>query len=122
RAAAAAAAVRGGAGPVSQGAAGVQRTVADLEAAGGKVLGREISLDVNGVRTRPDLFVELPNGQRVFLEVKTGPSAGLTPNQTTGFPGVWSGGAVPAGPNAAAAGLTPGVPPGPPPVSSLYQP
>ena len=46
----------GGAGPVAQGAAGVERTVADLEAAGGRVIGREISADVNGVRTRPDLF------------------------------------------------------------------
>ena len=112
----------GGAARVAQGAAGVQRTVADLEAAGGKVLGREVSVDVNGVRTRPDLFAEFPNGQRGFLEVKTGPGARLTANQATGFPGIRAGGAVPVGDNAAAAGLPPGVPLGPTPVWTIYQP
>ena len=112
----------GGAGPVAQGAAGVERTVADLEAAGGRVIGREISADVNGVRTRPDLFAEFPNGQRGFIEVKTGAGARLTPNQTAGFPGIRSGGAVPVGGNAAGAGLTPGVPLGPTPVWIVRQP
>lgn len=115
-------AVRGGAGPVRQGAAGVQRTIDDLEAAGGRVLGREVTVEAGGVRTRPDLFVELPCGTRCFLEVKTGPGAGLTPNQTVGFPAIRSGGAVPRGGNAAAAGLTPGVPMGPTPVWVVHQP
>ena len=74
------------------------------------------SLEAGGVRTRPDLFVELPCGARCFLEVKTGPGAGLTRNQATGFPSIRSSGAVPRGANAAAAGLTPGVPMGPTPV------
>jgi RHS repeat-associated protein len=112
----------GGIGPVVQGAAGVERTIADLEAAGGKVLGREISVDVNGVRTRPDLFAEFPNGQQGFIEVKTGAGARLTPNQSTGFPGIRSGGAVPAGDNAAGAGLAPGVPLGPKSVWIVRQP
>jgi len=112
----------GGVGPAAQGAAGVDRTVADLEAAGGKVLGREISVDVNGVRTRPDLFVEFPHGQQGFIEVKTGAGARLTPNQATGFPGIRSGGAVPVGGNAAGAGLAPGVPMGAMPVWIVRQP
>lgn len=70
------------------------------EAAGGRVLGREITIEAGGVRTRPDLFVELPNGQQVFLEVKTGGSAGLTRNQATAFPRIWSQGGVARGANA----------------------
>ncbi|HEY4026121.1 MAG TPA: RHS repeat-associated core domain-containing protein, partial [Candidatus Dormibacteraeota bacterium] len=119
--AAAAAASRGGIGPVLQGQAGVDQAVADIEAAGGRVLGREITMDVNGVRTRPDLFVELPNGQQAFVEVKTGGGV-LTPNQATGFPGIQAGGAVPAGQNAANAGLTVGQPMGPTPVWVVHYP
>jgi hypothetical protein len=73
----------------------VDRTAAEIEASGGRILGREVTLDVNGVRTRPDLFAELPNGQQAFVEVKTGAGAALTPNQAASFPGIWAGGAVP---------------------------
>ena len=117
-----AAATRGGAGPVAQGAAGVERTVDDLEAAGGRVLGRETTIEAGGVRTKPDLYAELPCGTRCFLEVKTGPSAGLTPNQTVGYPAIRAGGGIPRGGNAAAAGLTPGVPMPPTPVWVVHQP
>lgn len=106
----------GGRGPVAQGAAGVNQAIADLEAAGGRVLGREITLDVGNVRTRLDLCCELPNKSMVFLEVKTGEYADLTKNQAAAFPNIWTTGAVPAGANAAAAGFTPGVPIGPTPV------
>jgi len=112
---------RGGAGPVRQGEAGVQRTVDDLEAAGGRVLGREVTVEAGGVRTRPDLFVELPCGTMCFIEVKTGPRARLTPNQSTGFPVIRAGGAVPRGANAAGAGLVPGVPMGPTRVWTVHQ-
>ncbi len=115
-------AARGGLGPVRQGAAGVERAVADLEAAGGRVLGREVTIEAGGVRTRPDLFAELPSGQQAFLEIKTGASAGLTPNQTAAFPQIWTQGGVPRGANAAAAGLTPGVPIGPTPVWTVHYP
>lgn len=84
------------------------------------MLGREITIEAGGVRTRPDLFVELPNGQLAFLEIKTGPSAGLTANQTVAFPIIWTRGGIPIGPNAAAAGLTPGVPIPPTPVWTVY--
>ncbi len=113
---------RGGAGPVRQGQAGVNRTVAEIEDAGGTVLGREVTVEAGGVRTRPDLFVETPCGVRCFVEVKTGPTAGLTPNQTTAFPEIISSGGVPRGANAAAAGLPPGQPIGPTPVWVVHQP
>jgi hypothetical protein len=100
----------------------VDRTAAEIEASGGRILGRKVTLDVNGVRTRPDLFAELPNGQQAFVEVKTGAGAALTPNQAAGFPGIWAGGAVPAGANAVAAGLEPGVALGPTPVWVVRQP
>jgi hypothetical protein len=112
----------GGIGPVLQGTAGVDQTAAEIEAAGGRVLGREITLDVDGVRTRPDLFVKLPSGQDVFIEVKTGESAALTANQAAAFPGIQAGGAVPAGANAFNAGLDPGVALGPTPVWIVRQP
>jgi hypothetical protein len=112
----------GGLGPVRQGAAGVERAVADLEAAGGRVLGREVTIEAGGVRTRPDLFVELPSGQQAFLEIKTGASASLTPNQTAAFPQIWTQGGIPRGANAAAAGLTPAVPIGPTPVWTVHYP
>ena len=115
-------AARGGPGPVSQGAAGVERAVADLEAAGGRVLSREVTIEVGRLRTRPDLFVELPSGQQAFLEIKTGESAGLTPNQTAAFPQIWAQGGIPRGANAAAAFLTPGVPLGPTPVWTIHYP
>ena len=115
-------AARGGLAPVQQGAAGVERAVVDLETAGGRVLGREVTIEAGGVRTRPDLFVELPNGQQAFLEIKTGASARLTPNQSIAFPQVWTQGAIPRGANAAAAGLTPGAAIGPTPVWTVHYP
>jgi hypothetical protein len=115
-------AARSGLGPVRQGVAGVERAIVDLEASDGRVLGREITLEAGGVRTRPDLFVQLPNGQQVFLEIKTGASARWTPNQAAAFPQIWTQGAIPRGANAAAAGLTPGVPIGPTPVWTVHYP
>jgi RHS repeat-associated protein len=111
-----------GSGPVRQGAAGVAQAEADLEAAGGKVLGREITIDAGSVRTRADLYVQFPNGTTGFLEVKTGPSAGLTTNQSIAYPVISSQGGVPQGANAAAAQLTPGVPIAATPVWTVYYP
>lgn len=106
----------GGIGPVLKGQAGVNQVAADIEASGGKVLGREITVDAGGARTRPDLFVEDACGNRCFVEVKNGPTAKMTSNQKVAFPAIQSQGGVPVGANAAAAGLTPGVPIGPTPV------
>lgn len=76
----------------------------------------------DGVRTRPDLLVELPCGSRCFVEVKIGPGAALTSNQSSAFLVIRSTGTVTVGGNAAAAGLTPGVPIGPTPVWVVRQP
>jgi hypothetical protein len=106
-----------------QGAAGVQQTISDLVAAGGRVLGQEITLRAAGWRARVDLYAELPNGQRVFIEVKTGPGAELSPNQEAVYAETRSTGAVPVGQKAAEAeGLTPGVSTGPTPVYIVWQP
>ncbi|GAA1750459.1 hypothetical protein GCM10009747_04750 [Agromyces humatus] len=112
----------GGAGPVLKGQAGVNQVAADIEAAGGKVLGREITVEANGVRTRPDLFVEDVCGNRCFVEVKSGPSARLTKNQSQAFPSIQSQGFKPRGGNAAAAGFTPGMTYGPMPVWTVHIP
>jgi RHS repeat-associated protein len=122
RAVAKAVARRGGIWPVNQGKAGVNYVAKYLEDQGGKVLRREVTLEAGGVRTRPDLFVELPNGRQVFIEVKTGLEAGWTPNQSTAFPLIWQGGAIPRGWNAWRAGLSPGVPLGPTPVWTVHVP
>ncbi len=113
---------RGGAAPVRQGAAGVNRAVVDLESAGGRVLGREITVEAGGVRTRMDLFVELPSGQQVFMEVKTGRCARLTRNQRRAFPKIWEEGGVPWGANAVDAYLNPGKSIVPIPVWTVHYP
>lgn len=81
-----------------------------------------MTVESGGVRTRPDLLVELLHGQQAFLEVKMGASGGLTPNQGAAFPSIVSGGFTPFGSNAAGAGLTPGMPYGPTPVWVVRQP
>jgi RHS repeat-associated protein len=119
---AASTAATGGIAPVAQGAAGVERTIGEIEAAGGRILGREVTVSAGGRRTRPDLFAELPNGSRAFVEVKTGRSARLSANQLAAFPKLISEGGIPYGTNAAAAGLEPGTPFGPLPVYVVRQP
>ena len=76
----------------------------------------------SGLRTRLDLYVELPNGQRAFLEVKTGTSATMNSNQAAAFPEIIGQGGTPVGGNAAAAGLTPGTALGPTQVWVVHQP
>ncbi len=112
----------GGISSVLKGQAGVDQVAADIEAAGGKVLGSEITVDAGGVTVRPDLFVETPCGVRCFVEVKTGPYAKLNPNQGIGYPAIQNSGFVPRGANAANAGLIPGATYGPMPVWTVYVP
>jgi RHS repeat-associated protein len=111
----------GGIGPVLQGQRGVATAIAIIESEGGEVLGSEITIDAEGVRARPDLVVRNANGDLQFVEVKTGGGT-LTPNQEIVYPLIERGGAVPAGANAAKAGLTPGVPLPPTPVRVIYLP
>lgn len=100
----------------------MEQTVSDLVATGGRVLGKEITLKAGGWKARADLYAELPSGQRVFIEVKTGPGADPSPNQEAVYAETRSTGAVPVGKNAAQAeGLTPGVSTGPTQVYVVYQ-
>lgn len=92
----------GGAGPVLKGQAGVRQAIADLEAAGDQVLRSEITVVTpSGRRPRLDLYVQLPNGQRAFLEVKNGPKAEPNANQRQAFPEIIEAGGTPVGGNAA---------------------
>jgi RHS repeat-associated protein len=51
------ASVKGGIGPVIKGTSGVEKSIAAAEARGETILGREITMDTTGGRTRPDLLV-----------------------------------------------------------------
>ncbi|MEO8220374.1 MAG: RHS repeat-associated core domain-containing protein [Specibacter sp.] len=99
---------KGGIGPVLKGQAGVDQVAAGIEAAGGKILGREITVEAGGVRSRMDLYAELPCGTVCFIEVKNGWWARLTKNQTTVFPLVRTQPWVAYGQNAIDANLIPG--------------
>ena len=103
----------GGIEPVLKGQAGVERSAAAAEARGETILGREITVDTAAARTRIDLATKTPSGNLKFIECKTGPCAGLTPNQRAALPEIQSKGGIPRGANAAKAGLKPGEPIGP---------
>ncbi len=99
-----------------KGASGVAQSVAAAEARGETVLGREITMQTAGGRTRLDLLVRDAQGALKFIESKNGPSAGLNSNQAARIPELQQSGGIPRGGNAAAAGLPPGTPVGPTPV------
>ena len=52
--------------------AGVNKVAADIEAQGGRITGKEITVESGGVRIRPDLGVQWPDGGIEGIEVKTG--------------------------------------------------
>ncbi len=54
---------------------------------------------------RVDLFVEVPNGQETFIEVKNGKWARFTPNQRVAYPCIITQGGTAYGQNAATAYL-----------------
>jgi hypothetical protein len=111
----------GGIGPVLQGQRGVAEAIRQIESEGGVVIGREIIIDAGGVRARPDLLIKNADDSFNFVEVKTGGGT-LTTNQRIVYPLIEQGGAVPAGANAANAGLTPGLPLRPMPVRTIRLP
>ena len=57
----------------------------EIKAKGGTILGKEISLDVDGTRVRVDLSAEIDDKLYLY-EVKNGPKAGFTPNQKIAYP------------------------------------
>jgi hypothetical protein len=84
----------GGIEAVVKGQSGVARAIADIQSAGGRILGEEVTIETSAARTRPDLFVEAANGNRFFLEVKNGPFASLTRNQRAAYPLIRTEGGV----------------------------
>lgn len=104
------------------GKAGVARTANEIEQAGGSILGSEITIKAAGWRAKANLYVELPSGQKAFIEVKTGENPGLSPNQEAVYPELIASGGVPVGRKAALAGLPPGEPIGPTQVWIVHQP
>jgi RHS repeat-associated protein len=115
-------AAKGGLGPVLKGESGVAQSIAAAEARGETVLGREITMQTAGGRTRPDLLVRDAQGNLKFIESKCGPGACLNSNQAARFPELQQSGGIPRGGNAAGAGLTPGRPIEPTPVRVDYWP
>ncbi|WP_148095089.1 RHS repeat-associated core domain-containing protein, partial [Burkholderia stagnalis] len=113
---------RGGLGPVLKGESGVARSIEAAQARGETVVGREITMQTTGGRTRPDILVRDAQGNLKFIESKCGPSACVNSNQAGRFQELQESGGVPRGRNAAAAGLTPGKPIGPTPVQVDYWP
>ncbi|NLE21221.1 MAG: hypothetical protein GX624_00335 [Actinobacteria bacterium] len=103
-------AAKGGIGPVLKGEAGVKATIREIEAAGGQVLAEQPTIYAGGIRTRPDLYVQLPNGKHAFIEVKTGPFARLSKNQAAAFPILMAQGGRGAGLRAAEGGIEGAIP------------
>jgi hypothetical protein len=98
-----------------KGEEGARLTIDKWSRMGFRVDGREITVRTPPARTRLDIVVSRGgvNPERVFLEAKNGPAAGLTANQRAAFPYIESTGGTWAGQNAARAGFTPGATFGP---------
>jgi hypothetical protein len=71
--------------PHLKGQIGVERAEQELLSQGAKLLSREVTLEVNGVKVRVDVAADF-NGEIHLIEVKNGPSAGFTPNQKIAYP------------------------------------
>lgn len=113
----AAKAATGGLAPVLKGKAGADKAIAKIVAEGGEVVGTEITMQTTAARTRIDIFFRNSDGTFMFGEVKNGPFARLTLNQSKAFPLIETIGGIPRGANAAQTGvLRPGVPIGPVPI------
>jgi hypothetical protein len=53
---------------------------------GGTILGTEVTIEVNGIRIRPDIVYRNKDGLLIFSEVKNGPYAKFTTNQGKAIP------------------------------------
>ena len=71
--------------PYQKGQEGVEKAVKEIEENGGKVIEREVTIEVNGVRVRVDIC-SYENKTLYLIEVKNGPYAGFTPNQNYAYP------------------------------------
>jgi hypothetical protein len=86
---------RGGRGPVDKGKAGVDMMVAEIEAKGGTVLGREVTIKTRVGGGRVDVVYRTASGEIRIGEAKHGPNAKLSAKQQRTYPvieregGVW---------------------------------
>jgi hypothetical protein len=79
-------------------------------------------ITTSGNRIRLDLFPENSRGGgRVFIEVKTGPTGGLSKKQAQGIPSLATSGGLAVGERAAQAQFLPGRPIGPSRVRLIYR-
>lgn len=113
-----------GKGPYLRGLAGENAVAKMAEDAGYTVLTRQptvvVEAESGAVRVKPDLLVESPEGEVFFVDVKSGPSSHLTPNQSVAYDLIRSDGFVPRGQNALNGGLPIGVAHKPIPVWEVY--
>ncbi len=103
---------RGGREMVDKGVEGVDRSIDKFTANGGKVKGKEVTLEMeSGNRSRVDFVGETSAGKTVAVESKNGPTARLSKNQAELKDTIESGGSViPRGKNAQNAGFETGKP------------
>ena len=87
--------------PYEKGRIGVERAMNEFMDDGGTILGTEVTIEVNSVKTRVD-FVGEKDGILYLYEVKNGPYARLTPNQKVVIPQLqdFHKGFIPVGKNA----------------------
>lgn len=71
--------------PYEKGQLGVKRAKQEFIDDGGIIYGEQMSIEVDGVRIRPDFIGYKDNVLHIY-EVKNGPKAGFTPNQKVVIP------------------------------------
>jgi RHS repeat-associated protein len=96
---------RGGLGPVLKGAVGVAKAVAEIEAEGGTVIAREVTISNSAGTARVDVVYQDASGELKLGEAKNGPTADLNRNQRAVYGAMKREGARLVGGNASSAGL-----------------
>lgn len=69
-----------------KGEMGKLRRMNEIVQDGGKILGTEVTIEVNGIRIRPDIVYRNKEGLLVFSEVKNGSYTRFTTNQGKAIP------------------------------------
>jgi len=101
----------GGIEPVLKGQAGVNQAIEEVEAEGGQVLGKEITIENSAGRARADFVYKDAQGNLIVGEAKNGPTAALNSNQQAVYSEFGKSGGRFVGGNAQAANLPPSVGP-----------
>ncbi len=102
----------GGIGPVLKGVQGVEMAATQIEAEGGQIVAREVTIENSAGRARVDLVYRDSSGNLQLGEAKNGPTAGLNSNQQRVYAAAQTEGARLVGGNAQSAGLPSTVAPG----------